>query len=65
MLPDKIFSLTMTYDQHSGDLVAVVSTGVDDRALTKEWSTTDVPDHTDNEWHTVRDLLISFVQEAF
>ena len=64
MLPDKIFSLSMTYDGSTADLVAVV-TGPNDLVLSKEWWTSDAPTHDDNEWHTVRDILLSFVQEAF
>lgn len=64
MLPDKIVSVSMTYDGSTADLVAIIS-GPDGLALSKEWWTADAPVHSDNEWHTVRDLLLAFVQEAF
>jgi len=65
MLPDKVLTLSMTYDDQSADLVVVVTDSVTGTAQGKEWSTTSVAHHADNEWHTVRDLLIEFVAEAF
>lgn len=65
MLPDRIFTLTMSYDGESADLVAVVTRTTTGVSEYKEWSTTAVGQHDDNEWHTVRDLIVDFVGECF
>lgn len=65
MFADKIFSVSMTFSPESADLVAVVTdtrTGV---GQSKEWSTTSVAHHTDNDWHIIRDLLIDWIGDEF
>lgn len=65
MIPENIFSLSMTYDASGVQLVAVYSGPEDVPSCSKAWQSTDVCLHSDNEWHTVRDLLVQFVSEAF
>lgn len=65
MLPDKYITITMSFDDISADLMAILSDAVTGDGLSKDWSTTSVPRHTDNDWHTVRDLLIEWIGEAF
>lgn len=65
MLPDKIVSVSMSFSPESADLVAVVTDPLTGIGLSKEWTTTAVPPHTDNDWHVVRDLLIDWIGEAF
>ena len=64
MLPDKFVSITIAYDAQSADLVAVY-TGPDKTSVMREWNTTSVPAHTDNEWHSIRDMLIDWIGEQF
>jgi hypothetical protein len=65
MLPDKYVTITMAYDRTSADLMAVFTNDVTGESLSKSWSTTEVATHKDNEWHTVRDLLVDFIGESF
>lgn len=65
MTDDRIFTLSMTYDDLSGDLVALISNGRGEGNDVKWWHPAEIPAHTDNEWHVIRDLLLQFVQEAF
>lgn len=65
MLPDKYVTITMAYDGNSADLMAVFTDAVMGGSMSKEWTTTEVALHKDNEWHTVRDLLVDFIGESF
>lgn len=64
VLPDRLVSISISYDAQSADFVAVY-TGPNHTSAVKEWSTTSVPAHCDNEWHTIRDLLVDWIGEDF
>ena len=65
MTDDRVFMLTMSFDDQSADCIMILSDGEGDQSESKRHLICPVPRHQDNPWHVVRDLLIDLVGECF
>lgn len=65
MTDDRVFMLTMSFDDTSADCIMILSDAEGEHTEHKRYTVSEVPAHTDNPWHVVRDLLVDVIGECF